>query len=154
MHSSEDDIRTHAGAPDGAHPDAPDGAHPDAPDGAHLDAPAGAHLDAPAGARHWWTATGHERPVFLDERGRRRRWVLAGGALAGGLAALWLTALLAGAIGFSTMPTSYGPKLGARPHSAADLRRTVDLRRATDLRRTTADLRRTTADLRRDQNRA
>jgi hypothetical protein len=52
-----------------------------------------------------WTATGHERPVFLDEHGRRRRWVLAGGLLTGGLSALWLAALIAGAIGFSTLPS-------------------------------------------------
>ncbi len=51
-----------------------------------------------------WTATGHERPVFLDEYGRRRRWVLAGGVLGGSASALWLGALVAGAIGFSTMP--------------------------------------------------
>ncbi len=52
-----------------------------------------------------WTATGHERPVFLDERGRRRRWVLAGGVLAGTAAAFWFAALIAGAIGFSTLPS-------------------------------------------------
>lgn len=52
-----------------------------------------------------WTATGHERPVFLDEHGRRRRWVLAGGALAGGASAFWFTALIVGAIGFSTLPS-------------------------------------------------
>lgn len=57
------------------------------------------------GANTVWTATGHERPVFLDEHGRRRRWVLAGGALAGGASAMWLTALVAGAIGFSTLPS-------------------------------------------------
>jgi hypothetical protein len=58
------------------------------------------HADA-----HWWTATGHERPVFLDEHGRRRRWVLAGGTLAGAAAGLWLAALIAGAIGFATLPS-------------------------------------------------
>jgi len=63
------------------------------------------HADAPDGARHWWTATGHERPVFLDEHGRRRRWVLAGGTLAGAAAGLWLAALIAGAIGFATLPS-------------------------------------------------
>jgi hypothetical protein len=52
-----------------------------------------------------WTATGHERPVFLDEHGRRRRWVWLGGALTGGASALWLGALIAGAIGFSSMPS-------------------------------------------------
>ncbi len=52
-----------------------------------------------------WTATGHERPVFLDESGRRRRWVLAGGVFAGGASAFWFTALIAGAIGFSTLPS-------------------------------------------------
>ena len=54
---------------------------------------------------HLWTATGHERPVFLDEHGRRRRWVLAGGPLAGAAAGLWLAALIAGAIGFATLPS-------------------------------------------------
>src|ERR1700689_809234 len=52
-----------------------------------------------------WTATGHEPPVFLDHHGRRRRWVWAGGALAGAAAAFWLAALLAGAIGFATLPS-------------------------------------------------
>jgi hypothetical protein len=58
----------------------------------------------PPGGDDVWTATGHERPVFLDEHGRRRRWVLLGGALSGGAAACWLGALVAGAIGFSTLP--------------------------------------------------
>jgi hypothetical protein len=52
-----------------------------------------------------WTATGRERPVFLDERGHRRRWVMLGGALAGGLTMFWMGALLAGAIGFSGLPS-------------------------------------------------
>jgi hypothetical protein len=55
---------------------------------------------------HEWTATGLERPVFLDERGRRRRWVLTGGALSGGAAALWLGGLLAGAVGFASLPAN------------------------------------------------
>jgi hypothetical protein len=65
-----------------------------------------------------WTATGHERPVFLDEHGRRRRWVLLGGALAGGGSACWLGALIAGAIGFSSLPAmNTGTRLLAtRPH--------------------------------------
>jgi len=68
------------------------------------------------GADIVWTATGHERPVFLDEHGRRRRWVLAGGALAGGASAMWLTALVAGAIGFSTLPSvhAHSPLLAER----------------------------------------
>jgi hypothetical protein len=52
-----------------------------------------------------WTATGHERPVFLDDRGRRRRWVLAGGVIAGAASGFWFAALIAGAIGFSTLPS-------------------------------------------------
>jgi hypothetical protein len=65
-----------------------------------------------------WTATGHERPVFLDEHGRRRRWVLLGGALAGGGSACWLGALIAGAIGFSRMPSMNSDThlLATRPH--------------------------------------
>jgi hypothetical protein len=60
-----------------------------------------------------WTATGHERPVFLDERGRRRRWVWLGGALTGGVSALWLGALIAGAIGFSSMPSLQASHAGS-----------------------------------------
>lgn len=67
-----------------------------------------------------WTATGHERPVFFDEHGRRRRWVLLGGALSGGVSALWLGALIAGAIGFSTMPSlkERSPLLASRATTA------------------------------------
>lgn len=69
-----------------------------------------------------WTATGHECPVFLDERGRRRRWVLAGGVLAGGASAFWLAALVAGAIGFSTLPSMRAPiPLFAQRTSAHDI---------------------------------
>lgn len=70
-------------------------------------------MDSPIHIRHRggdvvWTATGHERPIFLDERGTRRRWVLLGGALTGSLSALWLAALIAGAIGFSSLPSLNG----------------------------------------------
>jgi hypothetical protein len=70
------------------------------------------------GADTVWTATGHERPVFLDEHGKRRRWVLLGGALAGGGSACWLGALIAGAIGFSSLPSlnANARVLAARPH--------------------------------------
>lgn len=63
-----------------------------------------AHLP-PTGDDTVWTATGHEPPVFLDESGRRRRLVLAGGLLAGGACAFWFAALIAGAVGFSTLPS-------------------------------------------------
>ena len=87
-----------------------------------LSAPRQPHTDSePTHLRHpenhtTWTATGHERPVFLDEHGRRRRWVLLGGALSGGASALWFAALLAGAIGFSTLPSlqTVSPLLAAR----------------------------------------
>jgi hypothetical protein len=51
-----------------------------------------------------WTATGRERPVFLDETGRRRHWVRAGGAVAGLAAAAWFGALVTGPLGFSRLP--------------------------------------------------
>ncbi len=100
------------------------------------------------GANTVWTATGHERPVFLDEHGRRLRWVLAGGAFAGGASALWLTALVAGAIGFSTLPSihAHSPLLAERTEvrdvasvrprhrvSAVSARRPSTLERATGL---------------------
>jgi len=61
-------------------------------------------MDKSASEAGVWTATGHERPIFLDEHGRRRRWVLLGGVLSGSASALWLGALVAGAIGFSSLP--------------------------------------------------
>jgi hypothetical protein len=93
-----------------------------------------------------WTATGHERPVFLDEHGTRRRWVLLAGALAGTLAALWLTALLAGAVGFSRLPPSYSPIRRASAHISSvawsDRRRELiaDTRRGAQPRRATASV--------------
>lgn len=86
---------------------------------------------------HVWTATGRERPVFLDERGRRRRWVLAGGVLAGGVSSLWLGGLIAGAIGFATLPVSpSGPVAGIartaapaeRAHERTEVARTLQPR--------------------------
>ncbi len=115
----------------------------------------------PHAGAHWWTATGHERPVFLDEHGRRRRWVLAGGVLAGALAALWLTALLVGAIGFSTLPLTHMPRLVARSHidgiDLAEHRRDLIVSQRRDLAaidQREAALRRTTASLRHDADRA
>lgn len=60
-----------------------------------------------------WTATGRERPIFLDEHGRRRRWVLLAGAVVASASALWLAALVAGAIGFSTLPRVGAVRVGA-----------------------------------------
>jgi hypothetical protein len=67
--------------------------------------------------REQWTATGQERPVFLDEQGRRRRWVQTGAALTGGAATLWLTGLIAGAVGFGTLPTTQLPLSEQRPNA-------------------------------------
>src|ERR1700731_1087316 len=51
-----------------------------------------------------WTATGLERQVFLDRSGRRRRHFAALGALLAMLATVWLTALVTGSVGFSSLP--------------------------------------------------
>jgi len=75
-------------------------------------------MDKSASEAGVWTATGHERPVFLDEHGRRRRWVLLGGVLSGSASALWLGALVAGAIGFSSLP-AVGVQPGAIASRAA-----------------------------------
>ncbi len=79
------------------------------------------HLLSMDGNEKPWTATGHERPVFLDERGRRRRWVLLTGMLAGAGATGWLSALVAGAIGFSTLPSlaAHSVSLAARTSAHA-----------------------------------
>jgi hypothetical protein len=84
-----------------------------------------------------WTATGHEPPVFLDERGRRRRWVLAGGALTGGASAIWLGGLLAGAIGFSSMPSTaaqHGDRIGRQANALRPAREHVALGRDIEAR--------------------
>jgi hypothetical protein len=94
-----------------------------------------------------WTATGHEPPVFLDEHGRRRRWVLVAGALAGAAATLWFAALIAGAVGFSTLPLP--PALTATAHLHRTVREVAELR-AQDAfgARRDAELGRTVASLR------
>ena len=51
-----------------------------------------------------WTATGLERQVFLDRSGRRRRHFGALGVLLALLATVWLTALVTGSVGFSSLP--------------------------------------------------
>jgi hypothetical protein len=91
----------------------------------HSPAPGGAHASGAGRAdeRAVWTATGHEPPVFLDRHGRRRRWVLAGGTLAGAAAGLWLAALIAGAIGFATLPSwqaQHRERIGRQAYARLD----------------------------------
>jgi hypothetical protein len=68
-----------------------------------------------------------ERTVFLDNTGRRARWMQAGGAHIAFLTACWCAALVAGSIGFGAMPslataTARRPAAVA-PHSLAALNR-------------------------------
>lgn len=63
------------------------------------------------GAETAFSATGIEVPVFLDPSGRRRRWVALGGATLAALTAAWLTCLVLGAIGFSSLPAVHAPQL-------------------------------------------
>ena len=58
-----------------------------------------------------WRATGMEKPVFLDERGRRRRLVRLGGALAVLLVTAWLALIVAGPLGFARLPGAVLPRL-------------------------------------------
>jgi hypothetical protein len=51
-----------------------------------------------------WRATGTERPVFLDESGRRRRRVQLIAAAAALVAGVWLCGLVGGGVGFSRLP--------------------------------------------------
>jgi hypothetical protein len=57
-------------------------------------------LTAPA-----WTATGHERQVFLDQSGRRRRRCGVLGVFVAVFAVMWLTAVVSGPVGFSNLPS-------------------------------------------------
>ena len=49
-------------------------------------------------------ATGTERPIFLDETGRRARRVRAAGSAAAVAAGLWLAAIVGGSLGFGPLP--------------------------------------------------
>jgi hypothetical protein len=81
------------------------------------------------GASSPWEAAGRERPVFLDEAGRRHRLLRPFGLLATLGAAAWLAALLLGATGFATIAPLHGP-LAGRPlaHASAPAHRRAHLR--------------------------
>jgi hypothetical protein len=49
-------------------------------------------------------ATGTERPIFLDETGRRARRVRAACTAGGAAAVLWLAAIVGGSFGFGRLP--------------------------------------------------
>lgn len=70
----------------------------------------GRSAGAPGAETAFW-ATGIEVPVFLDPSGRRRRWVALGGVALAALTAAWLTCLVLGAIGFSSLPAVHVPRL-------------------------------------------
>jgi hypothetical protein len=72
------------------------------------------------GASSPWEAAGRERPVFLDEEGRRHRLLRPFGLLAVLLASGWLAGLLVGATGYATIAPLPGA-LAGRPlaHLAA-----------------------------------
>jgi hypothetical protein len=73
-----------------------------------------------------WRATGLERPVFLDERGRRARLVRLGGALAALLVTAWLGLVVAGPVGFTRLPRVVTAPIVHQLHFASVLRRTQD----------------------------
>src|SRR5262245_29217565 len=56
------------------------------------------------GAHARWTATGLEKPIFLDERGHRGRIVRIAAAVATLLVTAWLTLVVAGPVGFASLP--------------------------------------------------
>jgi hypothetical protein len=59
-------------------------------------------------------ATGTERPIFLDETGRRARCVRAAGTAGGVAAALWLAAIVGGPLGFGRLPAGPADALVVR----------------------------------------
>jgi hypothetical protein len=64
-----------------------------------------------------WRATGLERPVFLDETGRRGRLVRVAGGAAALVVAAWLGLVIAGPFGFARLPTAALPALGRHLHA-------------------------------------
>jgi hypothetical protein len=92
-------------------------------------------------------ATGTERPIFLDETGRRARRVRAACGTGGAVAALWLAAIVSGPMGFGRLPSAPPAALGLRaslvvPHAhrlhgrSAPARSRASHRRRLDERRT------------------
>ena len=65
-----------------------------------------------------WRATGLERPVFLDETGRRGRLVRIAAGAAALLVAAWLGLVVAGPFGFARLPTAALPALARHVHAA------------------------------------
>ncbi|HEX4806241.1 MAG TPA: hypothetical protein VFU94_10085, partial [Conexibacter sp.] len=66
------------------------------------------------GASSPWHAAGRERPVFLDEAGRRHRLLRPFGLVVVLLASGWLVGLVVGATGFATIAPLPGA-VSARP---------------------------------------
>ena|ERR1700677_3347680 len=56
-----------------------------------------------------WRIAAQEAPVFVDDSGRRARWVRLAGAAMAGLCALWLTGLVIGTAGFANFPSVPSP---------------------------------------------
>ncbi len=76
------------------------------------------------GAPSPWDAAGRERPVFLDEAGRRHRLLRPLGLLAVLGAALWVVGLGVGATGFATLAPLHAAVAGRAPvHLVASVRR-------------------------------
>jgi hypothetical protein len=82
------------------------------------------HSDDHGGASSPWDAAGRERPIFLDEAGRRHRLLRPFGLLAVLGASSWVVALLLGATGFASLAPLPGAVAG-RPlaHVSAPARR-------------------------------
>jgi hypothetical protein len=92
-------------------------------------------------------ATGTERPIFLDETGRRARRVRVACTAGGAAAALWLAAIVSGPVGFGRLPSAPPAALGLqaslvmphahRVHGRATVARAVGVhRRRSGKRRT------------------
>jgi hypothetical protein len=77
-----------------------------------------------------WTATGLERQVFVDRSGRRGRHFGALGALLALLATVWLTALVTGSVGFSSLPALPSATANATPFKPAPHRAHLAVRGA------------------------
>ncbi len=76
------------------------------------------------GAASPWDAAGRERPVFLDEAGRRHRLLRPLGLLAVLGAALWVVGLGVGATGFAGLTPLHVVVAGREPlHLVAPQRR-------------------------------
>ena len=87
-------------------------------------APTSRRVEGSGSGRVWW-ATGHETPVFFDERGFRAKLVRLAATCSLLMVAAWLALVVSGPFGFGSLPAAQllVPHAHHHHHLDADLHR-------------------------------